>query len=76
MRSSSAAEQQEVDMIKAAYPNIYVLNLPIFENTSSMTTPMSKQLEAVVDAIQTDENLKNGFNFYGVSQVLTCTARL
>ena len=56
------------DSLEATYPGVYVVALSTYDDFSSMTTHMDKQLAAMVSAIQADPKLAGGFNFYGESQ--------
>lgn len=68
MNNNERGYAKNVDAIKKAYPGIYVTALAVYDDKSSILTPMEKQLEGVIDAIRNDGNLTNGFNFYGESQ--------
>eukprot|EP00941_MAST-03F_sp_MAST-3F-sp1_P001552 g1552.t1 len=54
--------------IQNQFPGVYVKPLPIFQNFSSQSHSMSRQVEAIAKAIAADEKLSDGFNFYGESQ--------
>lgn len=68
MNSNERDYKRLVDSLKAKYPGIYINNLPVYDDLSSMLTHMDKQMAAVIAAIKKDGNLTNGFNFYGESQ--------
>lgn len=68
MNNNDGGYQKNIDAIEAAYPGIYVTSLAVYNDLSSMLTPMEKQIEAVAAAIRKDLHLANGFNFYGESQ--------
>lgn len=59
---------RNIAAIEAAFPGIYVKALPVYDDASSIYTPMETQLAGVIDAIRADKNLSAGFNFYGESQ--------
>ena len=61
-------QDRNQDVLKRLFPGIYITSLPVYEDFSSMVTGMDTQMQAVVDAIRNDTNLKGGFNFYGESQ--------
>lgn len=60
--------QHIVEAIKQKYPGIYATSLNVYNDLSSIDTPMELQLQAVIQAIQNDTQLAKGFNFYGESQ--------
>ena len=68
MNNNERGYQKNIDAIKAAYPGIYVTALAVYDDKSSILTPMDKQLAGVVEAIRNDPKLAQGFNFYGESQ--------
>ena len=68
MNNNENGYEKNVNAIKAQYPGIYVHSLAVYDDASSILTHMDKQLAAVNDAIISDLNLVNGFNFYGESQ--------
>jgi len=68
MNQKATHVQKNMDALTQKYPGIYVTSLAVYEGMSSMLSNMESQLEAVVNAVQTDPHLKNGFNFYGESQ--------
>lgn len=68
MNSDERGYKRNVDAIKAKYPGIYVANLAVYDDLSSMLTHMDKQIAAVIAAIKKDPKLSKGFNFYGESQ--------
>ena len=45
----------------------------MFNKSRSVTTPMHLQLQGVIQAVQADPMLADGFNFYGESQVSLVT---
>ena len=71
MNNNERGYQKNLDSLRSKYPGIYVKALAVMDDTSSITTPMDKQLAAVIEAVQSDPviaNATNGFNFYGESQ--------
>jgi palmitoyl-protein thioesterase len=68
MGNNERGYQKNIDAIRAAYPGIYVKALAVYDDKSSYLTHMDKQLAGVVAAIQADDKLSQGFNFYGESQ--------
>jgi len=54
--------------IREQYPGIYVTALNGYVGDQSYSTPMDMQLARVVEAIQSDANLRGGFDLYGESQ--------
>jgi len=68
LNAHSGDYTKNIEIIKRAYPGIYVTSLKVFDGLESGITHMDKQLEAVAKAVQSDPMLQNGFNFYGQSQ--------
>ena len=50
------------------YPGVYSKCLTVADGVSSITTILSKQLDEFKAAIDSDDNLKNGFHAVGLSQ--------
>ena len=68
MNNNEHGYSNVIDSLKKQYPGIYVTALAVYDDLSSILTPMDKQLQSVTAAIQSNPKLKNGFNFYGESQ--------
>ena len=68
MNNNEHGYNKLIDVLERQYPGIYVTALAVYDDTSSMLTPMDKQLAAVTAAIQSNPKLQSGFNFYGESQ--------
>ncbi|KAL1524169.1 hypothetical protein AB1Y20_019078 [Prymnesium parvum] len=66
--STSAAMQQLVDSILAAFPAKRVLALPVSNGLASILREMDRQLEELVRIIRADNSLKHGFDAMGFSQ--------
>jgi palmitoyl-protein thioesterase len=68
MNENASHLERNMQAVRQKYPGIYVTSLAVYEGSSSIVSKMQSQLEAIVKKVQSDDQLADGFNFYGESQ--------
>jgi len=67
--SNADAMEELAGWIRTSFPGIYVISVEIGNGKEdSYLTPMDRQVELFCQTVQTDPNLRQGFNMLGYSQ--------